>query len=102
MRDLCSNIIARCGSWWGELGWCLFGSLVFLPLFCLNSPDLFPWVLLGLSLLLALWWGIDAIDQEVAVWQVLLGLTMLAIGFLPRGGLLTLACWVIYWQKVRE
>ena len=57
------------------------------------------WVLV---LLTALWWNIDVIDQQVPAWQVALGGVMLTIGFFPRGGLLILACWVIYWTRVRE
>ncbi len=97
MRDVASRAVVALGDNWGVLGW-----LTFIAWFVLSfwSPE--PWpVLTALSLWL-LWWVTDLVDQRAPLWKVVLGIGMLAIGFLPRGGLLALAAWVLYWTKVRE
>ena len=99
--DLCSNIVARFDKSWGYIGWTLW--IAWLVTFFLLASSGALWAIwLTLSALLALWWGCDACDQQIAWWQGFAGLIMLGIGFLPRGGILAIACWVLYWFKVRE
>jgi hypothetical protein len=49
-----------------------------------------------------LWWAIDAVDQSVPWWMWLVGIAMLSVGMLAGGVLLVIACWIVYWTKVRE
>ncbi|MHB1001552.1 MAG: hypothetical protein ACYC27_20115 [Armatimonadota bacterium] len=53
-------------------------------------------------LLLLIWWVIDAIDQAIPAWQVVTGIMMIIASMLPRGGVLFIASWVIYWTRIRE
>lgn len=103
MSEFCSRIVNKIGSWWGTIGWFLFAGSLILP-FLSRSPDAVTLMMIwmGTVLLLFAWWIIDLIDQQVEWWRVLIGMGMLACGVLPRGGLLIIACWVIYWMRVRE
>ena len=97
MRKLSSTIVVTLGSYWGGLGWLTFLVWIAIPLM---SGHL--WLALPLLFLWLVWWVIDLTDQQVPLWMVVLGIGMILIGFLPRGGLLTLAAWVLYWTKVRD
>jgi len=97
VRQLASTIVAALGSYWGGLGWLTFIAWIAVPLM---SGRL--WLALPLFGLWLIWWTIDLIDQQVRVWVFLLGVAMIFVGFLPRGGLLTLAAWVLYWTRVRD
>lgn len=99
--EFSSYVVERLGTAWGPLGWLFFLGWFIGPLFAPGARGAMPvwWTLGGLTVL---WWNLDVNDQQVSGWQIALGLVMLAIGFLPRGGFLVLACWVLYWTKVRE
>jgi hypothetical protein len=97
VRQLASNIVTATGNYWGGLGWLTFFGWIVVPFM---SGHL--WLALPLFSLWLVWWIIDLIDQQVRFWFVLLGVAMIAIGFLPRGGLLTAAAWVLYWTRLRD
>ena len=99
MRYWCMDLVASFGSSWNLIGWGLFLGWFFLPFFL---PSLVLWLALGF--LLAVWWVIDAVDQEVAWWQMLVVVLLLGAGFLPipRAGWLTIAAWVVYYLRFRE
>lgn len=102
VSDFCSSIVARFDKSWGAIGWVLWVVWLLAP-YLLVPYGVLLWVVwLASFALLLLWWLCDALDQQVSWWQVLLGLLMLGIGFLPRGGILAIACWILYWTKVRE
>ena len=102
LSDFCSGIVDRFGKSWRTIGWALWLAWLLVP-YLLAPYGMMLWIVwLTLSVLLLMWWVCDAFDQQVAWWQFLLGLVMLGIGFLPRGGILAIACWVLYWTKVRE
>jgi len=101
LGELSSYIVERFGSAWGFLGWLLFALWYLIPILSAGIPHA-PMIWWGITLLILLWWTIDLNDQQVAGWQIAVGLVMLTIGFLPRGGFLILACWVLYWTRVRE
>lgn len=101
MIDLCSGIVERTGSSWAYLGWALFGVWFLSPWFLIGMTVAGTAVWIGLGLALLLWWAIDIVDQQVALWQIAVGVVMLGVGCLPRGGLLLIACWVVYWTRVR-
>ena len=101
MGEWCSRVVEKWESSWAHVGWALFVGFLLLP-FCLNTSPFFPVILGVLGGLLLLWWLVDVVDQQVPLWMVCVGVIMLGIGFLPRGGLLSIACWIIYWTKVRE
>ena len=81
-------------------GFCFLGTILF-P-FIVRSSDIGAifWLVLFVSAIV--WWIIDLVDQMVPWWMILTGTAMLGIGLLPRAGILIIACWVIYWAKVRE
>jgi hypothetical protein len=102
LSDFCSSIVARFDKSWGYLGWVLWGGWLLAPYF-LAPYGATLWVgWLIMSVLLLLWWVCDAFDQQLAWWQMLVGLFMLGIGYLPRGGILAIACWILYWTRVRD
>jgi hypothetical protein len=108
ISDRCSQIVERFGPSWPFIGWGLWigglcGPFLLLPL-ALTFSTFQAFVVLSwvLFVLLYVWWLLDVVDQQVAAWQVVVGLVMLGIGRLPMGGLLSIACWVTYWTKVRE
>lgn len=114
MLDLCERIVERMGGSWGIIGWSLFVITLIVP-FMPGAPDAVPQpgvnpnpfiipsaIRLGFAGLTVLWWIVDAIDQQVASWQVAVGVLMLGFGCLPRAGIIPIAAWVIYWIKVRE
>ncbi|MHB1456999.1 MAG: hypothetical protein ACYC0V_08810, partial [Armatimonadota bacterium] len=93
----CSKIVLLFNTWWTLIGWsCFVGSILFL-----YFPGGIPFALISFLLFLS-WWVIDAIDQSVPVWQFAVGIAMLIVAFLPRGGTLYIAAWMIYWFKIRE
>jgi hypothetical protein len=94
-----ATVIERLGSNWPILGWALF-AVWFLGPYVAGQAA--PLVFLGGLALWLLWWIIDVVDQRPTWWHVAIGVVMLAIGILPRGGLLMIAAWVIYWTRVRE
>jgi hypothetical protein len=100
-NDLCSLVVERLGSWWPLLGWMAFVGWYGGGLFLSATPAgaAVYWTCLALTFI---WWNVDLTDQQVAGWQIAVGLVMIAIGHLPRGGFLILACWVLYWTRVRE
>ncbi len=101
MTDFCSETVAKLGSSWPVIGWGLFGCWFLGPFF--TSTLAGQYTLMGVfGSLLAVWWLVDVVDQQVAVWEILVGLVMVAIGFLSRGLVLSIAAWVIYWTRVRE
>jgi hypothetical protein len=102
MSELCSRIVEKLDTTWPVIGWALFIGWFLGPYFSAGSAASFYSVMLGFGLSLLIWWLIDVIDQQVAGWQILLGIVMLGIGVLPRGGLLSIAAWIIYWTRVRE
>lgn len=108
MLDFCERIVEKMGSSWGTVGWALFVLFLVSPFFIAagaqgQASNAGVWLIpISCGALLLAWWVIDAVDQQVAPWKVLVGLVMLGIGCLPRGGILTIAAWVIYWLRVRE
>ncbi|MCX6345802.1 MAG: hypothetical protein NT018_12145 [Armatimonadetes bacterium] len=99
MRMICSKIVEAFGSWWGMIGWFLFGFLLisaFLPI----EIDMLVLTLMGVLFLFLAWWIIDIADQCVPGWMIFVGIILLVLGVITR--FLTIACWVIYWTKVRE
>jgi hypothetical protein len=102
MSELCSNIVEKLESVWAVIGWGLFALWFLGPFFAQASGGDPVGLMIVSGALLAVWWLIDVVDQQVAVWQVVLGMVMLGIGLLPRGALLSIACWIIYWTRVRE
>ena len=101
MRELCSRVVEAVGDFWGYIGWILFISFILMPFYVAGSPDALSGLII-IGMLLLAWWLIDLVYQLVPWWMVLAGIAMLVIGTLPRGGILSVACWVIYWMKVRE
>jgi hypothetical protein len=95
MRDLCATVVGRLGPTWTTLGWGLFLGQVVLPF-------LHPWAHMALFLFLLAWWVIDLVDQQTTWWIITVGVVMLVIGLLPRGGILFIAAWVLYWFRLRE
>lgn len=110
ISDLSSRIVERFDRSWGYIGWGLWAAKLVYPyilLYLMFNSRLSPthaWVYIPWTLYVVwlFWWLIDVIDQQVALWQVAVGVVMLLIGFLPLGGLLPVACWIIYWTRVRE
>lgn len=102
LSDACSRTVARFDKSWSYIGWTLWVGWFLTPYLVAPIGAVFWVVWLSLTILLALWWACDALDQQVAWWQFVLGILMLGIGFLPRGGILAIACWIVYWTKVRE
>jgi hypothetical protein len=101
MRRLCGLIVETLGTWWGSIGWLVFLGALLLPYFVYRSQyGLQIW--LSVALLLVLWWVVDLVDQEAPAWVWIVGLVMLVIGGLPRGSILTAACWALYWTRIRE
>jgi hypothetical protein len=90
------TFIERLGLRWAVFGWVLFAC--WLLGYFLIGPA--AWIVA--SVLWLVWWIADAVDQRPAAWQVMVGVAMLAIGCLPRAGLLIVAAWAIYWTRVRE
>src|SRR5437764_1461806 len=82
------SIIERMGSAWPVIGWALFAGCFLSPYFTNGQLASVLAVRAGFGIPLLLWWIIDCIDQQVALWQILIGAVMLGIGQLPRGGLL--------------
>ena len=99
--EACSRLIESFGGSWPIIGWALFAGWFFSPYFAPDAQIAMA-AYMGLGLLGLIWWTIDALDQQVAGWQVLIAAIMIAIGLLPRGGLLLIAAWIIYWTRVRE
>lgn len=97
MRDICSRIVAALSDWWGYLGWVFFLGLFFMP-FVVDSSGL----ILAVMILTIAWWIIDVVDQATPIWMIFVGLVMLGIGIFAGAGILVIACWVIYWTRVRE
>ncbi len=90
------------GDWWGYVGWGSFLGILFIPLLARDYTFGLGLMLAAMVIAFVTWWIVDLVDQEVPAWMVVVGIVMLAIGVLPRGGILTIACWAIYWFKVRE
>jgi hypothetical protein len=99
MRDRCFEVVSFFGDSWGHIGWGLFLSWFFLLWFI---PSVVLWY--TASLLLLVWWVIDAVDREVQWWTMAVVILLLGAGFLPvpRAGWLTIAAWVVYWMRFRE
>ena len=102
MSEVCSRIVEKLDSSWPVIGWALFVGWFLGPYFSGGTIGAYFAVMVGFGVPLLVWWLIDVVDQQVAIWQILLGLVMLGIGFLPRGGILSIAAWIIYWTRVRE
>lgn len=102
MMDWCSGVVERLGTSWPAIGWILFVCWFLGPYFSGGGVAAYFAARIGFGILLLIWWLIDIVDQQIAIWQILLGLVMLGIGFLPRGGVLAVAVWIIYWTRVRE
>lgn len=101
MSEKCSQIIEALGSSWVIMGWVFFAGWFLSPFFAPSAQAAMALFLL-FAFLGLIWWIIDALDQQVAWWQVAVAALMIGIGFLPRGGILLIATWVIYWTRVRE
>lgn len=101
MGDLCSELVGRLDKTWPAMGWVLFVVWFLGPFFTPNRAAGYALYFASGALLLV-WWTIDIVNQQVAIWQILVGLVMLGISFAPRGGVLAIACWIIYWTRVRE
>jgi hypothetical protein len=103
--ELCSRIVNAFGNSWGVAGWAFFVGWLILPWLTL-SAGYYGLCWAGFGLLLLLWWVIDIVDQQVAVWKVLVGVLMLVISYIAptMSAKLTfpIAAWVIYWTRVRE
>lgn len=99
MRQWCMEVVSFFGEWWGWIGWGLFLTWLLDPYFV---PSIVLW--LTMSLLLLLWWALDAVDREIAWWQMAVVILLLVGGFLPipRAGWLPIAAWVVYWMRFRE
>ena len=105
MRLLCQRTVACFDEWWGIAGWILFLSLLVTGYWGRASVP--PPVLLSMITLTLAWWIIDAVAQMVPVWMFVVGAAMLVVGTLPGVPslptvLLPIACWALYWTKVRE
>ncbi len=93
------NVVQAAGGSWPYIGWALFALALLLPFVVFSSSAGVGLWLLSV-LLLFVWWMIDVTSQMVPLWMVLVGIAMIAIGVFQR--LLLIACWAIYWTKVRE
>ena len=62
MRQICSNLVARAGSWWGGLGRLVFLCFLFLPMVAHAF-----WLCVPLLLVTLVWWAIDAVDGSGSV-----------------------------------
>jgi hypothetical protein len=102
MTDFCGAMVEKLGSSWPIIGWGLFACWFLGPFFFASTLVQQYAVMSVFGGLLLLWWLVDVVDQQAAIWQILVGLVMVAIGFLPRGSVLSIAAWVIYWTRVRE
>lgn len=101
MRLFFGRIVETCGDWWIYIGWILFFCAFLVPFYARTDPSaVYAAVVLGVLFLV--WWLVDVVDQCVPGWQIAAGIALLALGFLPRGSFLIVACWVIYCMKVRE
>ena len=101
LPESCGRIVESAGSSWAAIPWILFAGWFFSPYF-VSTPQTAIALLLHFGILVLIWWIIDAIDQQVPLWQVVAGILMVGIGLLPRGGFLIIAAWIIYWTRVRE
>ena len=97
MTAFCSRIVMLCEDYWGSLAWLLLFCAVFIPM---ASPVVWPGI--PLICLFLIWWIIDSIDQQIPWYLYPLGVIMLLFVFLPRGGAIGCAAWIIYWLRVRE
>ncbi|MHB1457000.1 MAG: hypothetical protein ACYC0V_08815 [Armatimonadota bacterium] len=95
---ICSRIVAFFSTWWTWIGWFLFACFAFLVIGF--AGGIIPAAVS--LLLLVVWWVIDAIDQAVSRWQIVLGILMPIIVFIPRGAFIFGTAWVMYWFKIRE
>ena len=101
MSEANSRIIESLGSAWAIIGWILFAGWFLSPYFAPVAQAATALFLL-LGFLGLIWWMIDALDQQVAWWQLAVAAIMVGVGLLPRGGILLVAAWIIYWTRVRE
>jgi hypothetical protein len=102
MRDFCSKIVRASGNSWVSIGWTLWVVTVFLPWIPLLGTVLYPaW--LGARILLALWWVIDLIDQDM-VTTFFGGFVALFFlyAFLTPGGVFFIFSWLVYMTSVRK
>lgn len=90
--------IERMGNNWPILGWVLFAMWLVPGLFG-NAAILF--FLIGF-VLWHTWLVIDMVDQKPRLWQVAATWVLLLLAFLPLGGSLRIAGWVIYFLRFRE
>lgn len=102
MRCFCSMVVEKTGTWWGWIGWFLFLGMLFFPYLVMEDRELLLEVFSAFSIGLVLWWIVDVADQEVEGWKILTGSAMFVIGWFPKGYMMLIATWVIYWMKVRE
>ena len=100
ISDFCSNIVGGFGKSWTGVGWTIWLAWLLTPYVVPLNMMMIVWICS--TVLLVFWWICDAMDQQVAWWQALVGIAMLVVSFLPRGGLFAIATWIIYWTKVRE
>lgn len=93
------SIVEAAGGLWSYVGWGLFLLVLLLPYVAFStSAGLTLWLLS--ALLLIIWWITDVTSQMVPWWMILAGLVLIGLGLIQR--ILLIACWVIYWTKVRE
>jgi hypothetical protein len=85
MRDRCFEVVSFFGDSWGYIGWGLFLGWFFLVWFVPSIVLWFAW-----SLLLLVWWVIDAVDREVEWWKMAVVLLVAGRGF-PSGSACGLA-----------
>jgi hypothetical protein len=101
MRNISNHIVEALSDWWGILGWLFFGLTILTP-YLASRSEYGVVIVLICAILTMLSWIIDAISQVIPLWMWLIGVIMLGIGILPGGLILIIACWIIYWSKVRE
>lgn len=104
LSDRCGELIARMGASWSVIGWTIFGLLFLGPyiLYGLMSPPGLLAAMLALWGLLAIWWVMDGMDQQLSPGQWIAGVVLMVISRLPLGGLIFPVLWVLYWTRVRE
>ena len=102
ISDFCSSVVEKFDKSWAPIGWTVWIAWLLAPYLFLSNLSLLVPIWIALTALLLLWWFCDAMNEQVAWWQFVIGLIILALSFLPRGGLLAIGCWVLYWTKVRE
>lgn len=93
------SIVERAGGSWSPAGWGLFVAALLLPYVVFSTPE-GPAIWFLCICLLFVWWFIDAMSQMTPAWMFVVGIIMFAFGVLVR--IMLIACWAIYWTKVRD